>query len=54
MGAIPPVPRLERLRDRIRTGQAYGDWIRRFIIFHGKLHPPGIEAFLTHLDRMFE
>ncbi len=30
------------------------DWIRRFIIFHGKRHPRGmgkaeVEAFLTHL-----
>lgn len=38
----------------IRTEQAYGDWIRRFILFHGKRHPAAmgadeVEAFLTHL-----
>jgi len=38
----------------IRTEQAYTDWIRRFILFHGKRHPAAmgeleIEAFLTHL-----
>lgn len=37
-----------------RTEQAYVDWIRRFILFHGKRHPadmgaPKAEAFLTHL-----
>ena len=45
MGAVPPVSLLERVRDRIRikhyrirTKQAYCDWIRRLIIFHGKRH----------------
>jgi site-specific recombinase XerD len=38
----------------IRTEQAYVDWIRRFILFHGKRHPDTmgedeIGAFLTHL-----
>jgi integrase len=38
----------------IRTEQAYIDWIRRFILFHGKRHPGDmgeqeIAAFLTHL-----
>lgn len=55
-------PRLfEQVRQRIRlkhysirTEQAYIQWIRRFIIFHGKRHPREmgkreIEAFLTHL-----
>jgi integron integrase len=37
-----------------RTEEAYVDWIRRFIIFHGKRHPAEmgereITAFLTHL-----
>ena len=37
-----------------RTKQAYVDWIRRFILFHGKRHPQEMglqetEAFLTHL-----
>src|SRR5437867_13321663 len=48
----------ERIRvkhDSIRTEQAYADWIRRFILFHGKRHPlhmgaPDVEAFLTHLS----
>ncbi len=57
-----PNPRLlDQVRDRIRfkhysirTEQAYTDWIKRFILFHGKLHPAGlggaeVEAFLTHL-----
>src|SRR5712691_7377778 len=38
----------------IRTEQAYVDWIRRFILFHGKRHPDDmaeeqISAFLTYL-----
>ena len=38
----------------IRTEQAYADWIKRFILFHGKRHPKNmgedeIGAFLTHL-----
>src|SRR5262247_2243428 len=41
-------------RYSIRTEQAYVDWVRRFILFHGKRHPKEIgpaevEAFLTHL-----
>ena len=52
---------LDRLRDRIRlkhysirTEAAYSDWVRRFVLFHGKRHPRGlgqaeVEAFLTHL-----
>ena len=49
MDAIPPVSLLDRVRDRIRvkhysirTEQAYCDWIRRFIIFHGKRHLSGV------------
>ena len=61
MGDAPPVLLLDRVRDRIRlkhyslrTEQAYCDWIRRFIKFHGKRHPSGlgaaeVEAFLTSL-----
>ena len=53
--------RLDQVRDRIRlkhysirTEQAYLDWIKRFILFHGKLHPvtlgaSEVGAFLTHL-----
>lgn len=38
----------------IRTEQAYLDWIKRFILFHGKRHPremgeEEVRAFLTHL-----
>jgi integron integrase len=52
---------LEQVRHRIRlkhysirTEQAYVDWIRRYIHFHGKRHPAAmgaseIEAFLTDL-----
>jgi len=47
----------ERLRVKhysIRTEQVYTDWIKRFILFHGKRHPKAmgaseIEAFLTDL-----
>jgi integron integrase len=52
---------LDQLRGRlrvkhysIRTEQAYVDWVRRFILFHGKRHPKDlgaaeVEAYLTHL-----
>ncbi len=52
---------LDQLRDRIRlrhysirTEAAYSDWVRRFVLFHGKRHPremgqAEVEAFLTHL-----
>lgn len=52
---------LDQVRDRIRfkqysirTERAYVDWIRQFILFHGKRHPAEmgaaeVEAFLTHL-----
>jgi integron integrase len=38
----------------LRTEDAYHDWCRRFILFHGKRHPdtmaePEVNAFLTHL-----
>ena len=58
----PPEKRLlDVVRDAIRTKhysirteEAYVNWVRRFILFHGKRHPkdmggPEIEAFLTHL-----
>jgi hypothetical protein len=37
-----------------RTEQTYIQWIRRYILFHNKIHPkdiesPEIEAFLPHL-----
>jgi len=52
---------LDRVRDAIRfkhyslrTEQAYVDWIKRFILFHGKRHPESmgaeeVRAFLTDL-----
>jgi hypothetical protein len=52
---------LDRVRDKlrvkhysIRTEQTYLDWIKRYILFHGKQHPQEmgateVEAFLTHL-----
>ena len=62
---ISPPPQPPKLLDRvaakmrllhysIRTERAYGDWIKRFILFHGKRHPrergaAEIESFLTHL-----
>ena len=60
-GVTSPPKLLDRVRHKIRlrhyslrTEQAYLDWIRRFILFHGKRHPetlgaPDVEAFLTHL-----
>lgn len=59
-GANPPrlldqVREAIRLRHySIRTEQAYTDWIKRFILFHGKRHPrelgaAEVERFLTHL-----
>ena len=56
-----PSPFLEEVRNAIRlrhysirTEQAYVDWIRRFIFFHGKRHPremgeAEVRSFLTHL-----
>jgi integron integrase len=37
-----------------RTEQTYIDWIKRYILYHGKRHPkdmgaPEIQAFITHL-----
>jgi integron integrase len=52
---------LDQVRDRIRikhysirTETQYVQWVRRFILFHGKRHPRDLgaaemEAFLTHL-----
>jgi len=64
--SVPDPPAREpRLLDRvraairmrhysIRTEEAYVQWVRRFVLFHGKRHPremggPEIAAFLTHL-----
>lgn len=45
---------IRRRHYSIRTEDAYVDWTRRFILFHGKRHPrdlgpEDITAFLTHL-----
>lgn len=52
---------LDQIRDRIRlkhysirTENTYVDWVKRFILFHGKRHPSStgkadVEAFLSHL-----
>jgi integron integrase len=61
--AVPPSP--PRLLDRVRhacrvrhyslrTEDCYADWVRRFVLFHGKRHPlemgaAEINVFLTHL-----
>ena len=60
--AAPAPPKLlHRMRDHLRTRHysirtevAYLDWVRRFILFHGKRHPADmgaaeVGAFLTHL-----
>src|SRR6266496_1744380 len=47
---------IRRKHYSIRTEQAYIDWIKRFIIYHGKRHPremaeEEVADFLTHLAR---
>jgi len=56
-----PPKLLDQVRDRIRvkhysirTETQYVQWVKRFILFHGKKHPRDmgateVEAFLTHL-----
>jgi integron integrase len=56
-----PPKLLDQVRDRLRvkhysicTEHTYVDWIKRYILFHGKRHPKDmaardVEAFLTHL-----
>jgi hypothetical protein len=62
---VPPVPGKPKLLDQIRdflrvkqyslrTEEAYLQWIKRFILFHGKRHPDqlgsdAIRVFLTAL-----
>ena len=60
---VAPIPLklLDQVRDKIRvkhysirTETQYLQWIKRFILFHGKRHPQDmdaveVEAFLTHL-----
>ena len=58
----PQLPKfLDQVRNALRvkhyayrTEEAYVQWVRRFILFHGKRHPqemaePEVHAFLTHL-----
>jgi len=59
--APTPLKLLDQVRDKIRvkhysirTETQYVQWIKRFILFHGKRHPKDmgaaeVEAFLTHL-----
>ena len=53
--AIEKIRHLMRVQHyAIRTEQAYVDWIRRFILYHGKRHPDEmgeqeVSQFLTHL-----
>src|SRR5438045_2240898 len=47
---------IRRKHFSIRTEQVYTDWIRRFILYHGKRHPREMAEgevvdFLTHLAR---
>jgi len=47
---------MRRRQYSIRTEQAYIDWIKRFILYHGKRHPKDmaekeVAVFLTHLAR---
>jgi len=56
-----PPKLLDQLRDKVRlrhyslaTERQYVQWVKRFILFHGKRHPHEmgsveVEAFLTHL-----
>lgn len=56
-----PPKLLDRVRERIRykhyslrTEESYVQWVKRFVVFHGKRHPsemgaPEVEAFLTSL-----
>ena len=46
--------KLRLLHYSRRTEDSYRDWIKRYILFHGKRHPremgaPEVERFLTHL-----
>lgn len=50
---------IRRKHYSIRTEQAYLQWIKRFILFHGKRHPEAmgaaeVEAFLSHLALKLE
>jgi len=60
-----PLPKSKKLLDQVRdairtkhyslrTEKTYIDWIRRYILYHGKRHPremgvPEVQDFITHL-----
>src|SRR5262249_50674914 len=52
---LDPVRQLLRVRHYSpRTEDCYAQWVKRFVLFHGKRHPREMgaaeaEAFLTHL-----
>ena len=58
---MPKLRFLDQVRDKLRlhqyslsTEKTYVDWIRRFILFHNRVHPQNlakaeVESFLTHL-----
>ena len=58
---LPPTRLLDQVRARIRikhyalrTEKVSVDWVKRFVLFHGKQHPrdlgaADVEAFLAHL-----
>ncbi|WP_239649878.1 phage integrase N-terminal SAM-like domain-containing protein [Methylocucumis oryzae] len=56
---INPSPKLlDQVRDRlrvkhysIRTEEVYLQWIKRFILFHGKRHPSELGA--TEIEQFF-
>ena len=60
-GVLPPPKLLDQMKEHLRirhyslrTEEAYLDWTRRFILFHGKRHPRDmgaveVQAFLSHL-----
>ena len=50
---------LDRVREKIRlkhyglrTEEAYSDWIKRFILHHGKYHPEGMGAVGATVEKM--
>ena len=54
-------PLLEQLRDllrsrhySLRTEESYLDWVRRYVLFHGKRHPRdlGVDAMLAFLNHL--
>jgi len=50
---------IDRVREKIRlkhyslcTEWAYSDWIKRFILHHGKRHPEGMGAVGAAVEKM--